>query len=250
MRIFLLIPVLAIFLFVACNKPISTLEAQQIIDQAIANAGGARYEKAEIEFIFRGLMYRSRRNGGEYKLERLRQDSSGIIRDVLSNTGFQRFKSEQLVSVPDSMVERYSNSVNSVHYFAQLPFGLNDPAAQKELLGLDTINNEPYYEIGVSFAEEGGGTDFQDKFVYWIHQSNYTVDYLTYSYETDGGGIRFREAYNPRMVNGIRFVDYNNFKPNPEDLSIELTTLDELFKAKQLKLLSKIETESVSVKVY
>ncbi|MEL6142290.1 MAG: DUF6503 family protein, partial [Bacteroidota bacterium] len=194
--------------------------------------------------------YRSKRKEGIYQLERITTDSKDIVRDVLSNTGFQRYKNGQLVSVPDSMALRYSNSVNSVHYFAQLPYGLNAPAAQKEFLGVDTIRGELYFEIGISFLETGGGTDFQDEFVYWIHQDNYTIDYLAYNYETDGGGIRFREAYNSRMVNGIRFVDYNNFKPDPENLSIDLTTLSDKFHRGELKLLSKIETESVTVKVY
>ena len=101
--------------------------------------------------------------------------------------------------------------------------------------------------MGVSFTEEGGGTDFDDTFVYWIHKENYTVDYLAYQYAVDDGGIRFREAYNPRIVNGIRFVDYNNYKP--ETLDIPLTELDAQFEKGVLKLLSKIETESVGVQL-
>ncbi|MFT5436447.1 MAG: hypothetical protein ACI840_001095, partial [Ulvibacter sp.] len=66
-------------------------------------------------------------------------------------------------------------------------------------------------------------------------------------YEVDGGGIRFREAYNPRVVNGIRFADYNNYKP--ENLNVSLSNLDVLFEQGALKLLSKIETESVSVQL-
>jgi Family of unknown function (DUF6503) len=107
------------------------------------------------------------------------------------------------------------------------------------------IKGEPYFKIGVKFAKEGGGQDFEDEFVYWIHKENYTMDYVGYSYTTDGGGIRFREAYNAREVNGIRFVDYNNYKPSL--LEADLTDLDELFEKGELILLSKIETESVGV---
>ena len=52
-------------------------------------------------------------------------------------------------------------------------------------------------------------------------------------------GLRFREAFNERYVNGLRFVDYNNYKP--KSLDIPLTQLDELFQNEQLTLLSKIE---------
>jgi hypothetical protein len=48
-----------------------------------------------------------------------------------------------------------------------------------------------------------------------------------------------------RTVNGIRFADYNNYKP--ESLEVALINLDELFEKGALKLLSKIETESVGV---
>ncbi len=143
------------------------------------------------------------------------------------------------------MVTRYSNSINSVHYFAQLPYGLNAPAAQKELVGETIIKGEPYFEITVKFTKEGGGEDYEDRFIYWIHMENYTVDYLAYSYTTDDGGMRFREAYNVREVSGIRFVDYNNYKPG--SLDVALTDLDDLFEKGELILLSKIETESVGV---
>ncbi len=229
----------------SCKEKEPELTAQQIVDKSIATACSGNCEHATIDFTFRGRCYVSKRNGGMYRLERITSDTTGVTHDILSNSGFLRYKNDTLIKVPDSMVTRYSNSVNSVHYFAQLPFGLNAPAVNKELLGNATIKGEPYYEVGVTFDEEGGGTDFEDKFVYWVHKDRFTVDYLAYSYAVDGGGIRFREAYNERDVEGIRFVDYNNYKP--KSLDIALTQLDSLFQANELKLLSKIETESVGV---
>lgn len=228
----------------------ASYSAQEIIDRAIEAAGGDLYERAKIDFEFRNRLYRSFRDGGRYELERFTQDSSGVVtRDVLSNDGFLRFQEGEKLEVSDSMATRYSNSVNSVHYFAQLPYGLNAPAVQKALLGEDRIGGEAYYEIGITFQQEGGGTDFQDQFVYWVHQEDFTVDYLAYNYETDGGGVRFREAYNPRVVEGIRFVDYRNFKPEPEEVSMDLTELDQWFTDERLKLLSTIETEAVQVRI-
>lgn len=232
---------------VSCKENEAPLTAQRIVDQAIANSCNGQCDHAMIDFTFRDKCYVSTRNDDSFKLERITSDSIGVTHDILSNDGFKRFRNDTLVNVPDTMVTRYSNSVNSVHYFAQLPFGLNAPAAQKELLGEAVVKGEPYFEIGVTFKEEGGGTDFQDEFVYWIHKENYTVDYLAYSYATDESGIRFREAYNARVIDGIRFVDYNNFKPGSK--SVELTNLDALFEQGELQLLSKIETESVGVEL-
>lgn len=69
----------------------------------------------------------------------------------------------------------------------------------------------------------------------------------TYKFEriTKDSTSIIREAYNVRIIEGIRFVDYNNYKP--ESLEVSLTDLDELFKDGTLKLLSKIENEGVGV---
>ncbi len=237
--------ILFFFLIISCKEATPVLTAQRIVDKAIEASCSGNCETATIAFTFRKKQYVSRRKGGQYQLERIFSDSTGTIRDVLTNDDFKRYKNDILLTVPDSMITRYANSVNSVHYFVQLPFGLNAPAVKKELLGEKIIKEEHYYEVGVTFSEEEGGTDFDDTFVYWIHKENYTVDYLAYEYAVDGGGIRFREAYNVRMVNGIRFVDYNNYKP--ESLDVKLVDLAPMLGEGKLKLLSKIETENVIV---
>lgn len=226
------------------EKPLS-LTAQEIIDKAIENSCQGNCESVQIEFAFRDRSYKSTRNGGKYQLERTKMVGEDTVLDIVSNEGLKRYINEVETTVPDSLVTSISDGVNSVHYFAQLPFGLNNEAVQKKLVGEDSIDNNNYYEIEVTFKEEGGGTDFDDVFVYWVNKQNFTVDYLAYSYATNGGGIRFREAYNPRVIEGIRFADYNNYKP--ESLDIKLSDLDELFIKKELKLLSKIKTENVKV---
>jgi len=223
------------------------LSAQSIVDKAIEKVCNGNCENAIIDFTFRDKCYVSKRNGGFYEFKRITSDSTGVTEDVLTNTGFSRQKNDTVIAVADSMAIKYLNSINSVIYFAQLPFGLNAAAVKKELLGEVIIKNKPYYEIGVSFTEDDGGKDFEDIFVYWIHTVNFTVDYFAYQYSTDEGGVRFREAYNPRIVNGIRFVDYNNYKP--KTLNVTLVDLDVLFEKGALELLSKIETESVGVEL-
>ena len=221
------------------------MTAQQIVDKTIVESCNGGCDEVHIEFNFRKGHYISERRGGAYWYERITRDSVSIIKDILTNDGFNRYINDTLVQVPDTMVTRYSNSVNSVHYFVQLPYLLNDGAVNKELLGETLIKRQPYYQIGVNFDQKGGGTDFQDHYVYWIHKENFTMDYLAYSYATDESGIRFREAYNVRTVEGIRFADYNNYKPN--SLDIELTSLPSILEKGELKLLSKIETENVKV---
>ena len=227
------------------NKSKKNLTAQAIIDKAIENSCQGKCDNVVIEFAFRDKKYRSSRNGGFYKLERMMTDSLNEIHDVVSNKGLMRFVNKEMVVVPDSLAIGISDGVNSVHYFVQLPYGLNAASVNKKLIGEDEIKGKNYYEIEVAFSEEGGGTDFDDSFLYWINKETFTLDYLAYKYATNGGGVRFREAYNPRVVEGIRFVDYVNYKPDNKEVS--LSELDQLFTDGKLKLLSKIETENVKI---
>ncbi len=240
--------VFIILFFASCAEKKHELSANEIVDKAVKNAGGERYRNAEIDFVFRNREYKSKRTGGKFNLQRKMTDSTGNeIRDILDNNGFQRMINDTLVEVVDSMKVAYGNSVNSVHYFVQLPFGLNAEAASKELIGKDSIAGREYYEVKVTFAENGGGTDHEDEYMYWIDTQNFEVDYLAYNFETNEGGLRFRKAFNHRIIEGIRFVDYENYKY--DDLSTPLSELDELFEKRELELLSIIETKDIRVKL-
>ncbi|MBT0608290.1 DUF6503 family protein [Aequorivita echinoideorum] len=240
--------IILLLLFVSCDQKEENLTAQQIVDKAIENAGGNIYENATINFTFRDTQYSSLRKNGNFEYRRVAKDSIGEITDVLTNNGFERFVNNQKINLADTTAAKYANSLNSVNYFVQLPFGLNDPAVQKELIGTAEINKEKYYEIEVTFKAEGGGKDHEDIYMYWIHQKNFTVDYLAYKFYTNEGGIRFREAFNERTNNGIRFVDYKNYKLEPWK-NVPLQQLDSLFTAGKLELLSEIKTENISVTV-
>ncbi|MBQ0788705.1 MAG: deoxyribose-phosphate aldolase [Oceanihabitans sp.] len=233
-------------LFIAC-KTEKVETANTIIDKAIEVAGGEKYVDAEIVFDFRDKQYKAIRKNDMYQYEREFKDATQVIRDVLNNKGFKRFINTEEIVVADTMSVKYAASVNSVHYFALLPYGLKDNAVIKEDIGGVSVKGKNYHKIKVTFQQEGGGEDFEDVFLYWINTETYTVDYLAYSYqEASGVGIRFREAYNVRTINGLRFVDYNNFKPKEE--SLNLLDTDKAFEANNLKLLSKIELKNITVK--
>ncbi|MDP2687736.1 MAG: deoxyribose-phosphate aldolase [Aequorivita sp.] len=235
-------------LFISCKQEAKQFTAQQIIDKTIENAGGENYGAATIEFTFRDTKYSSSRNNGNFELSRTFTDSLGEIHDVLTNTSFERLVNGTKLILPDSTASKYSNSINSVHYFVQLPYGLNEASVKKKLMGEAEIEGKKYYEIEVTFTQEGGGADHEDVYMYWIAQKDFTIDYFAYKFYTDEGGIWFRKAYNPRMVSGLRFVDYKNYKVKPWE-SVDLQTVDELFVAGKLELLSDIKTENVSVEI-
>ncbi|MBT8286703.1 MAG: hypothetical protein HKN00_06190 [Flavobacteriaceae bacterium] len=236
--------IILILIVFSCN---STPDPQEIIDRSIELAGGSAYDNFEMEFDFRGRHYVSMRKSGNFEYTRITRDSLSEIIDTYSNMKpFRRIKNGEVVKLPDSLSSRIENSINSVNYFVLLPNGLNDEAVNKSYLGEVSIKDKNYHKIQVTFDEQGGGKDFEDVFIYWINSDNYAMDYLAYKYFTNGGGLRFREAFNIREINGIRFSDYRNYKP--KDKSVALEQLDAQFKAGELELLSLIETENIVVR--
>lgn len=235
-------------LFFNCNQnQTKSVDADEIINNSIKVSGVEKLNSSMLSFDFRDVHYVAMRNKGNYELERRFKDSVNVIRDFLSNKGFERFVNDSLVTVPDSMATKYAASVNSVHYFAVLPYGLDGKAVNKTYLGDVKIKDKSYHKIKVTFNKDGGGEDFEDVFIYWIDtEISSKIDYLAYSYkEEDGTGLRFREAYNERYIDGVRFVDYNNYKP--KDSKVELDQLDKLFVENKLELLSKIVLKNISV---
>jgi len=212
---------LATILFFSCNSNLT--DPQKIIDKAIAASGGDKYLDTTIEFDFRDRHYVSTRKGG-------------LFTHVNGSA----------VEVADSMKVKYTSSVNSVIYFALLPYGLNDASVKKKFLGEAQLEGKTHYVIEITFGEEGGGEDFEDVFIYWIDKKDFTIDYMAYSFEEGKGiGYRFRKAYNPRRVNGILFFDYINYQPT---VDTKITQLEELYTKGELKELSKIEILNIEVK--
>ena len=237
--------IIFIFIAIGCrNKNSGTIDVQDIIDKSIEVSGGNLYSSCNISFTLRDIRYELENNTGRKILKRIINNDSTTILDILKHNGFERTINGNPVIVADSMAAKYSNSINSVHYFAYLPYGLNDPAVNKKLLGETQLGDRQYYKVEVTFDEEGGGEDFDDIYIYWFNKETFKPDYLAYEFNVDGGGTRFREAFNERIINGIRFVDYNNYKASK---NISVYELEALFKTKELELLSTIRLEDIEV---
>jgi hypothetical protein len=229
----------------AIEAPVDS-KAEAIILKSIRKHGGAQYEDIDISFTFRKHQYLAKRKDGVFRYERLLIDSSGTkLQDVLTNEGLVRLVDGQEVGITDKKRAAYTESVNSVIYFVLLPYFLADQAVRSEYLGTVSIKQQPYEKVKITFDQEGGGLDFEDEFIYWFHRDQHTLDYLAYSYLTDGGGARFRAAFNPREIKGLRFADYINYKPNPETRYI--LNFDSLYEVGGLEKLSLIETLDIQI---
>jgi hypothetical protein len=231
-----------LFFLTGCDKD----PAQEIVDRSIEAHGGNIFDHVHIEFDFRNRHYTSHRQEGLFTYTREFNDTSGRVKDVLTNDSFHREIDGDRAKITEERAKAFTNSVNSVIYFALLPYGLNDPAVVKKYVKETEIKGKKYHLINVTFLQEGGGKDHEDVFLYWIDKDSHTMDYFAYSYESDGGGVRFREGINKRRIGGILFQDYINYEPR--DSTISLDDMERLYKDGQLKKLSEIVHEEIKVK--
>lgn len=232
--------ILIIVIFASSCNP-AQQSADNIIDSAIEYHGGKLYDTLNVKFQFRDKLYALNHSQGKFRYERIFEDSTGKkINDILDNDGFKRLIEGQKVALPADDSAAYANSVNSVHYFALLPYNLEDDAVIATNENNALIGGKPYKTVKVKFTQEGGGTDYEDVFMFWFDAETFALDYFAYSYHTEGGGVRFRESINKQEVNGVIFQDYNNFKA---EKGTDLIELPKLFKAEKLELLSVIDLE-------
>ncbi|MFT6934096.1 MAG: outer membrane lipoprotein-sorting protein [Maribacter sp.] len=237
--------IVLLLLVTACNEKTNEPTAQEIIDKSIAASGGENYITNDISFRFRDIVYSAKGPVNKRVLKRSFFKDSIRITDVRSPLGFQRTVNDSLVVLSDSMANVYANSINSVHYFAYLPYGLNGSAVNKKYLGKVKIDSTAYYKVEVTFDKSGGGDDYDDIYVYWFDSKTYKPAYLAYEFHINGGGQRFRKAFKERVVGGIRFVDYQNYKNT--QLNHPIQGIDELYDSGALELLSEIKLEDITV---
>lgn len=216
--------------------------AEAVLARVLTAHGGERYATAAYRFTFREMDYTFTNNEGNYVYTRTQQQDDKTIVDVLNGNSLSRTMDGDTVALDAKKRAAYSNSVNSVIYFATLPHKLQDPAVKLAYAGEQMVKGQTYDLLRVHFDEEGGGEDHDDNFVYWINRDTDRIDYLAYDYRTDGGGVRFRSAYNPRLVDGILFQDYVNYKA---PIGTKLEDLAGMHERDELEELSRIETEDV-----
>ena len=204
-------------------------DALALVERARARHGVETLDHAEVSFAFRGTPFTAWRDGARFRYARTRTDESGRrVEEVVDNAGTHRFVDGAEVPLDAAEAGRVHTAVNSVVYFALLPHALADPAVRVRALGPDSVGGEAYERLEATFAQEGGGTDWDDRYVYWLREDDAAIDYLAYSYAPTPGdtsrnetGTRFRDVLGARDVGGVRFQDYRNLTADsvgPRDL--------------------------------
>lgn len=227
----------------SCNTSNSSLSSEEIVLEAIKYSGKAKLNDHILKFTFRKYDYKATPTCDGFKFERSLKNNP--VRDVLYKGELTHYVQDSIVKLADSTATAYSESVNSVHYFTQLPLRLKDEAVNLENFGIENIGDKSYHKIEVKFSKNGGGVDFQDIYVYWFDTEDFSMDYLAYSFLVNDGGLRFRKAINRRVIDGVVFQDYENYKPKTKTKA--LRQLGELFEDDELELLSLIENKDIEL---
>ncbi|NMM49656.1 DUF6503 family protein [Marinigracilibium pacificum] len=241
-----------VWIFSACtghkNQTEELNKASNIINETIKAHGMDKLENGKLSFIFRNGHYTMENNSGIFRYERLISKNDSVYQDIITNDGFVRKFQGDTLKLTSTEEAKYKNGLNAVIYFASLPKSLSDAAVKADYLGDMNLKGNDYYKIRVTFNENGGGKDYDDVFVYWVNKDTDLVDYLAYEYHTDGGGMRFREAFNKREVNGVVVQDYKNYKPLVDGIMVQ--DMDELFLNGDIELVSEIKSEEPEVILY
>lgn len=234
---------LATLLLLAACAPDEAERGRALVARAQAAHGTQTLDGARLVFTFRGDRYAAERDGGHFAYTRVRTDSLGEERWRLGNGGFDANR-----PLDSAAALAAAEALNSVVYFALLPAPLSDAAARPRALGRSTVNGTAYELLEVTFERAGGGRDWQDRFLYWIHPDSGTVDLMAYAFHTNGGGTRMREAAGARTVGGVRVQDWINWTADPDTLGARaLERYPELRAAGRLRRVSDIVLDSVRV---
>lgn len=206
----------------ACAPPAPGAQGDAEALAALARArqahGADRLDAAEVTFLFRGTPFVLRRENGRFRYARTITDEQGrTIEEVVDNDGAHRFvDGEEAPLTPDGAA-RLATAVNSVAYFALLPAPLDDPAVRARTLAPDTVGGEVLDRVEVTFAQEGGGSDWEDRYVYWLRRDDGRIDRYAYTYRPTPGdtsrsetGTRFRVPLGATEAGGVLFQDWVN----------------------------------------
>jgi hypothetical protein len=231
----------------ACSSSVDT--PLEVVRASIDFHGGDTFESSSIHWTFRDIPYEVHRSDGLFRHQRTVADSLGReVVEVMGNEGIwvevDGLRSEADQARQDAIV----SAVNPTVYLGFLPFKLDDSAVHLADLGSATVEGRLYRRIEATFTEEGGGQGWENRFVFWFRDGEWSLDYLAYDEPGDPRVTRFRRAINRRDVGGIVVQDYENYTDDPE--TGDIVDYDRRFEEGALRLVSMVEFEEVEVLPY
>lgn len=234
----------------ACGSGGAVETAEGVVNAAIERHGGDRFEEVSIRWDFRTVPFGLDRDHGRFRYHRVVLDEVEIdIVQVIENDGVWIEMNGARQEVDISTATSIESQINATVYLGFLPFRLDDEAVRLADLGTSEIDGRAYRKVEVTFEEDGGGRGWENRFVFWFQDGEWTLDYFAYWEPTDPPTTRFRRAVNPREIGGLLIQDYENYTVDDPSVSPEfdIAAYDQLFEEGRVRLLSMVEFENVQV---
>ena len=225
------------------------IERLEIVDRAIAHHGGDLYEEtsSQLDLCSKSGCFdvqTSWDRAGQPVLDVAGKAREGLRRVRTTAQTVERWRDGEPVPVTPESEQGLRDWAMARVYFCFLPYRLNDPSVFKQDLGIEDWGGRPLHKVKVTFTP-GTSTDAEDEYLYWFDPDSGRVELLAYSYETNGGGIRFRKAIRHRRVGGILFFDQENWGFDGPGLSLD--ELDAETVASRLRHISTVELANIQV---
>ncbi len=241
-------PLVALGMYPAAGVASAAEEGLEIVRRSIEHHGGERFEHSSIAFrLCSGsgcYDIEVETDGGLYR-HRVAGPVSAGHREVEATNDAIRYWHEGVereVSPADE--QNLRDWATARHYFALLPYKLNDPGVRQQDLGLERWGDRELHKVKVTFRA-GSSTDAEDEFLYWFDPETARLEQFAYSYEGDPGGLRFRTLHNYRRVGGILFHDQENLGIDGDGLSVD--QIDPAFVESAMRPVSSIRSEAIEV---
>ena len=240
--------VLGLTLSAAAAETPELVERLDVVDRAIALHGGGVYRRSEtrLETCSKSgcsqVVAKADGSRFDYTVSGKSQGAQLTVR--ATNDTVEVHRDGQAVVIAAHEEQSFRDWTMSRVYFCFLPYRLNDPGVFKQDLGLVTWEGRRLHKVKVTF-EAGSSTDASDEYVYWLDPQTARVEYFAYSYDNNGGGLRFRRAINHRRVGGILFFDQENLGVDGPGLSVD--AIDATYVRDKLRHVSTVRCEAITV---
>lgn len=190
-------------------------DARAVLRTAMERHGSRVLDNAVVEYRLFGVDFRIVHEGGCFRYEHIHDDGR---REVFDNEGITIEEGGRLRAPSAQERVQVTMNLNGGRYMTLLPHRLDDPQVRARYLESMEIDGEAYHEIAVTFEGDTGlGSD--NRFVFWVHRDEGTIDYRAVDFFLPGRGRRtqnFSVAVNPRRVTGVLFTDWIQYGSSPE----------------------------------
>ncbi len=241
--------VLALLPFAALGEQPAETSRPAIVDRAIEHHGGELYRHSEtgVDLCSKsGCFHVVALLDGDRFVYTVAGTSGGARLEVRSsNDALEVRRDGEPLAVEPGGEQKYRDWAMARVYFCFLPFRLGDPSVRHQDLGLVDWDGRRLHKVKVTF-EAGTSTGAGDEYVYWFDPESARLEYFAYSYDDNGGGLRFRRTVRHRRAGGLLFSDQENFGADGPGLSVD--AIDAAYVRDAMRHVSTVRLEGIEVR--